>query len=641
MCSYLNGLNEVFEICDFIAVSRVNSEDHNVWSGAMDFTKKNINNCYIAHEKIDEDSMSDVWLAHSIYTADEFVMRFLKKPVVEYKGSDIDRFKARIYSFYNIKHPSIMDFLEIDLYNDYIYITNPKFKGMTLSNYLKSNSKFDVQKALLFMVQIANGLEIIHKFGLAHGSLNPESIWIEFVGDIYKTRIYSFAYNELVDYLDENDKSALNTYFSYLSPEQKSAGDHKIDYKSDLYSIGMLILRLVTGEDIAFNGGVKSVLSASELEAIIVKAGVNDNLKSVLFKLLRLSSVSQYQSVSELINDLLLIIKYDLSDESSDAYRKYIPTLNYIETIQDYDWNKDRYSSKFFDKLLPQSKFEELYSPDIQDVIPEEVDSVEISEDILKSIDEERERDRKKLEGYLSGRYDSEREDTIEHLDNSSSKKGKVKIKTSMADRKNILTIVETLFTKSKSGIGNICFIGKQESHSQLKGTIDEINKYLLKNNVIVINLDVLTLNSKQPMVPFYNLISQYVSIFNGFTNDKKSVIRDKINNEPALDKTVLIRFNAGLSDIFEVKESDIPFEITYDDKFYKSLSCFFGVLGSDESPVFFILNNVQSSDDESVKYLSEISNFIRKKPEVFLCFYDKLLMKNRDKFSDFLNFNY
>ena len=125
------------------------------------------------------------------------------------------------------------------------YLVMPLLQGRTLEARLKSEPKLLLREALRIGREVAEGLSAAHARGLIHRDVKPANVWLE--GDRGRVKLVDFG---LARVADESARltadGALMGTPAYMAPEQ-ARGAAGIDHRCDLFSLGVVLYRMVTG----------------------------------------------------------------------------------------------------------------------------------------------------------------------------------------------------------------------------------------------------------------------------------------------------------------------------------------------------------------------------------------------------------
>ncbi|MBE6565179.1 MAG: Stk1 family PASTA domain-containing Ser/Thr kinase [Ruminococcaceae bacterium] len=142
-----------------------------------------------------------------------------------------------------LHHPNIVAIYDVSVKENLKYIVMEKVEGLTLKKYMTQKGALPAKEALLYVRQILAALSHAHDKGITHRDIKPQNVMLLKNGGI-KVTDFGIAKLPNAETLTATDK-AIGTVF-YISPEQASG--KKIDQRSDLYSLGVVLYEMVTGE---------------------------------------------------------------------------------------------------------------------------------------------------------------------------------------------------------------------------------------------------------------------------------------------------------------------------------------------------------------------------------------------------------
>lgn len=131
--------------------------------------------------------------------------------------------------------------------------------GCPLDQYLKTKGELPLAHAMRIGREAALGLAAAHNLGLVHRDIKPGNLWLEAPKGRVKLLDFGLARIENDD-LNLTHTGAMVGTPAYMSPEQ--ARGQKVDYRSDLFSLGVLLYRIVTGE-MPFKGNTATAILTS------------------------------------------------------------------------------------------------------------------------------------------------------------------------------------------------------------------------------------------------------------------------------------------------------------------------------------------------------------------------------------------
>lgn len=167
------------------------------------------------------------------------------------------RFLREARSAANLRHPHIVQVYEVGTEQGSHYIAAEFIEGMNLADTLNSQ-QLDFRKTAILLEKIATALHHAHEHGVIHRDVKPANILLDAEGQPYLTD-FGLARNDEPAITVTQDGEVLGTP-AYMSPEQAAAEHSKLDRRSDVYSLGVTLYRMLTGE-LPFRGSRRLLLN--------------------------------------------------------------------------------------------------------------------------------------------------------------------------------------------------------------------------------------------------------------------------------------------------------------------------------------------------------------------------------------------
>jgi len=142
-----------------------------------------------------------------------------------------------------LSHPNIVNIYDVSVRDNVKYIVMEYVEGITLKNYMTHKGILSFREIISYSEQILSALEHAHAKGIVHRDIKPHNIMLLKNGRI-KVMDFGIAKLPNAETVTMTDKAIGTVY--YISPEQASGT--RIDARSDLYSLGVLMYEMGTGK---------------------------------------------------------------------------------------------------------------------------------------------------------------------------------------------------------------------------------------------------------------------------------------------------------------------------------------------------------------------------------------------------------
>ena len=158
-----------------------------------------------------------------------------------------NRFHAEGQAVAMVSHPNIVNVYDVSSSRDADYIVMELIDGISLKQYMEKKGVLNWKETLHFAIQIAKALEHAHGRGIVHRDIKPHNVMVLKNGSV---KVTDFGIARLMSESHTLTREALGSVH-YISPEQAKGG--RVDNRSDIYSLGVVMYEMMTGRP-PYNG---------------------------------------------------------------------------------------------------------------------------------------------------------------------------------------------------------------------------------------------------------------------------------------------------------------------------------------------------------------------------------------------------
>ena len=216
------------------------------------------------------------------------------------------RFRNEIVASYGVNHPNVVRAYEYFREGELVAFTMEYVGAGDLADRIGKSEPIPIADIVRMLIQMCSGVQAIHDAGIVHRDLKPENILITEEGDV---KITDFGIAKTGSGPKLTEYGGIVGTIHYISPEYLEKG--QIDHRSDIYSLGVLAYEMVTGEA-PFEGNSVIETMTMRLKSdpeppVNKRLDCPAELSEIILKSLARNFEDRYQTVHEMMNDLIVI----------------------------------------------------------------------------------------------------------------------------------------------------------------------------------------------------------------------------------------------------------------------------------------------------------------------------------------------
>ena len=263
-------------------------------------------NRYEILEKIGTGGMGNVFKAHDRKLDRIVAIKVLK---LEYNEDNnfIRKFKRESLAAASISHPNIVSIYDVGTEKiedkEVHYIVMEYIDGKTLKDLINDEGRLSEKRALNYCIQIAEALKVAHSKHIVHRDIKSQNIMVTRDDRI---KVTDFGIARVADNTTVTATNAVMGSVHYFSPEQ--ARGAKVDNRSDIYSLGIVLFEMLTGRlpfdaDNPVSVALMQVQSQMPKPSDFIKS-IDPSVDALVLKMTEKNPDDRYRDVFDLIKDI-------------------------------------------------------------------------------------------------------------------------------------------------------------------------------------------------------------------------------------------------------------------------------------------------------------------------------------------------
>ncbi|HVS32083.1 MAG TPA: bifunctional serine/threonine-protein kinase/formylglycine-generating enzyme family protein [Thermoanaerobaculia bacterium] len=256
---------------------------------------------YRIERLLGEGGMGSVYLGVHKMLGSRAAIKTILEGVIDQKEA-IPRLIDEGRALANLHDTNIVRVLDLFTENQKHYLVMEYVQGETLDRRLCRDA-LDVTEALDLAIQVGSGVASAHRQGILHRDIKPQNVMLDQAGSV---KVMDFGLAKFADATTKTRTGILVGTPRYMSPEQLLA--KPLDARSDQYSYGILVYRLLCGREPFIDGDPMSIayqhINNPPASPVAYNKLVNPALAAVVLKSLSKNPDDRYVDMPDMLRDL-------------------------------------------------------------------------------------------------------------------------------------------------------------------------------------------------------------------------------------------------------------------------------------------------------------------------------------------------
>jgi eukaryotic-like serine/threonine-protein kinase len=257
---------------------------------------------YRLDAQVGHGGMSTVYRAFDVVLERQVAIKLMHREMSS-DSDQLERFRREARAVAQLNHPHVVGVIDAGEDDNTPYIVFEYVEGETLKDRIRRHGRLPIPEAVAYAIEIARALGAAHERHIVHRDVKPQNVLIDEEGTA-KVTDFGIARTMTEEGLTADGRVLGTT--DYVSPEQ--ALGHEVGPQSDLYSLGIVLFEMLTG-DVPFSGENQVAVARKHVreelpDVQVRRPEVSSALASVVDRATAKDLPRRYSDDTELIADL-------------------------------------------------------------------------------------------------------------------------------------------------------------------------------------------------------------------------------------------------------------------------------------------------------------------------------------------------
>lgn len=287
---------------------------------------------YRIQKVLGQGAMGAVYLAHDTKLARDVALKTPKLDVFA-DGELVERFEREARAAATLHHRNICPVFDVGEIDGIRFLTMAYIEGKPLSAFVSEDRSMSRRQAATVVRKLAMGLNEAHAQGVVHRDLKPANVMIDKSGEPV---VMDFGLAHQAENAQKSRLTGVGVLMgspAYMSPEQVRGKPDAVGHSTDIYSLGVVLFELLTGQ-LPFDGGVAAIigqiLTSDPPDVRSLRPVVDEDLAQICSKMMAKSPAERFASMKEVADALGVYLRDIRKNTSAKTDTQSIVTSDVI-----------------------------------------------------------------------------------------------------------------------------------------------------------------------------------------------------------------------------------------------------------------------------------------------------------------------